>query len=143
MISGCAGSSLLPGCSSHCNEQGPLSLSVINSRSLLKFMSIDSVVSSNHLILYHPLLLPPSIFTSIRIFSKKPVFHIRWPNYLSFNCSINPSNEHSGLISLKMDWLDLLAVQGILKSLIHTTVQKHQFSVFSFLYSPTLTSIHD
>ena len=85
------------------------SLSVINSRSLLKFMSIDSVVSSNHLILYHPLLLPPSIFTSIRIFSKKPVFHIRWPKYLSFNCSINPSNEHSGLISFKMDCLDLLA----------------------------------
>ena len=94
------------------------SLSITNSRSLLKLMSIGSLMPSNHLILCHPLLLPPSIFPSIRVFSKESVLHIRWPKYWSFSLSISPSSEYSGLISFKMDWLDLDAVQGTLKSLL-------------------------
>ena len=94
------------------------SLSITNSQSLLKLMSIESVMPSNHLILYRPLLLPPSIFPSIRVFSKKSVLHIRWPKYWSFSFSISPSNEYSGLISFRMDWLDLLSVQGTLNSLL-------------------------
>ena len=94
------------------------SLSITNSWALLKFMSIESVMPSNHLILYHSLLLPPSIFPSIRIFSNEPVLPIRWPKNWSFSLSIIPSNEYSGLISYRMDWLDLLAVQGTLKSLL-------------------------
>ena len=86
--------------------------------SLLKLMSIESVMPSNHLILCRPLLLQPSIFPSIRAFSNESVLHIRWPKYWSFSCSISPSNEHPGLISFRMDWLDLLAVQGPLKSLL-------------------------
>ena len=93
------------------------SLSITNFRSLLQLMSIKSVMSSNHLILCHPLLLPPSIFPTIRVFSSESVLCIRWPKYWSFSFSINPSNEYSGLISFRMDWLDLLAVQGSLKSL--------------------------
>ena len=92
------------------------SLSITNTRSLLKFMSIASVMPFNHLILCCPLLLLPSIFPSIRVFSNESVLRIRCPNYLSFNFSISPSNECSGLISLRMDWLDLLSVQGTLKS---------------------------
>ena len=95
-----------------------VSLSITNSRSLLKLMSIESVMLSNHLILCHPLLLPPSIFPSIRVFSKESVFCIRWPKYWSFSFSMSPCNEYLGLISFRMDWLDLLAVQGTLKSLI-------------------------
>ena len=87
-----------------------------NSRSLPKLMSIKLVMPSNHLILCHPLLLPPSIFPSIRVFSNESVLRIRWPKYCRF--SISPSNEYSGLISFRIDWLDLLAVQGILKSLL-------------------------
>ena len=94
------------------------SLSVTNSQSLLKLMSIKSVMPSNHLILCRPLLLPPSIFPSIRVFSSESVLQIRWPKYWSFSFSISPSNEYSGLISFRMDWLDLLAVQGTLKSLL-------------------------
>ena len=94
------------------------SLSITNSLSLLKWMSITSVMPSNHLILCHPLLLPPSIFPSIRVFSNESVLCIRWPKYWRFSFSINPSNEYSGLISFRIDWLDLLAVQGTLKSLI-------------------------
>ena len=94
------------------------SLSITNSRSLLKLMSIESVMPSNHLVLYHPLLLPPSILPSIRVFSTESVLHIRWPKDWSFSFNISPSNEHPGLISFRMDWLDLLAVQGILKSLL-------------------------
>ena len=94
------------------------SLSITNSWSLLKLMSIESVMSSNHLILCHPLLLLPSIFPSIRVFSNEPVLRIRWPKYWSFSFNINPSNEYSGLTSFRMDWLDLLAAQGTLKSLL-------------------------
>ena len=94
------------------------SLSIANSQILLKLMSITLVMPSNHLILCHPLLLPPSIFPSSRVFSSESVLHIRWPKYWSFNFSISPFNEHSGLISFRMDWLDLLAVQGTLKSLL-------------------------
>ena len=93
------------------------SLSITNSQSLLKLMSIESVMPFNHLILYHP-LLPPSIFPSIRVFSSESVLCIRWPKYWSFSFNISPSNEHSGLISFRMDWLDLPAVQGTLKSLL-------------------------
>ena len=94
------------------------SLSITNSWSSPKLMSIKLVMPSNHLILCHPLLLPPSIFPSIRIFSNESVLHIRYPKYWSFSFSISPSNEHPGLISFSMDWLDLLAVQGTLKSLL-------------------------
>ena len=94
------------------------SLSITNSRSLLKLMSIESVMPSNHLILCRPLLLLPSIFPSIRVFSNESALRIRWPKYWSFSFNISPSNEHSGLISFRMDWLDLLAVQGTLKSLL-------------------------
>ena len=94
------------------------SLSITNSRNLLKLMYIESVMPSNHLILYCPLLLLPSIFPSIRGFSKESVLHIRWPKYWSFNFNISPSNEYLGLVSFRMDWLDLLEVQGTLKSLL-------------------------
>ena len=94
------------------------SLSITNSQCLLKLMSIKSVMPSIHLILCRPLLLLPSIFLSIRVFSKESVLHIRWPKYWSFSFSISPSNEYSGLISFRVDWLDLLAVQGTLKSLL-------------------------
>ena len=93
------------------------SLSITNSRSLLKFMSTESVMVSNHLILCHPLLLPPSIFPSIRVFYNESVLLIRWPKYWSFIFSISPSNEYSGLISFRMDWLDLFAVQETFNSL--------------------------
>ena len=94
------------------------SRSITNSRSLLKLMSIKLVMSSNHFILSFPLLLPPSIFPSIRVFSKESVLHIKWPKYWSSSFSIRPSSEYSGLISFRMDWVDLLAVQGTLKSLL-------------------------
>ena len=94
------------------------SLSITNSQSLFKLMPIESVMPSNHLILCHPLLLLPSIFSSIRVFSNELVLRIRWPKYWSFSFSISPFNEYSGLISFRMDWLDLLAVQGTLKSLL-------------------------
>ena len=94
------------------------SLSITNSQSLLKLMSIDWVMPSNHLILCHPLLLLPSIFPSIRVPSNKSVLHIRWPEDWCFSFSISPSNEYSGLISFRMDWLDLFAVQETLKSLL-------------------------
>ena len=95
------------------------SLSITNSRSLPKLMFIESVMPSNHLILCHPLLFLPSIFPNIRVFSNESVLCIRWPKYWSFSFNTSPSNEHSGLISFRMDWLDLLAVQGTLKSLQH------------------------
>ena len=94
------------------------SLSITNSQSLLKLMSIELVMPSNHLILCHPLLLPPSIIPSIRVFSNESGLRIRWPEYWSFSFSISPSNEYSGLIPFRMDWLDLLAIQETLKSLL-------------------------
>ena len=103
------------------------SLSITNSRSLLKLISIELVMPSNHFILCGPLLLPPSIFPSIRVFSNESVFRIRWPKYWSFGFSVSSSNEYSGLNSFRIDWLDLLSVQETLKSLLQHTVQKHQF----------------
>ena len=105
------------------------SLSITNSQSLLKLTSIQSVLPSNHLILCHPLLLLPSIFPSINIFSNESVLRIRWPKYWSLSFSISPSNEYSGLISFRMDWFDLLTVQGILKSLL-----QHHSSKTSILW---------
>ena len=99
------------------------SLSITNSRSLLKLMSIESVMPSNHRTLCRPLLLLPSIFPSIGVFPKESVLHIRWPEYQSFRFSISPSSVYLGLISLKMDWFDLLAVQGTLKSLMFTGLE--------------------
>ena len=117
------------------------SLSITSSRSLLKFMSIESVMLSNQLILCCPLLLP-SIFPSIRVFLESGL-QIRWPECWSFSFSISPSIEYSGLISFRMDWLDLLAVQETLKSLLQHHSSKASIFQLSFLYSPTLTSIHD
>ncbi|KAB0379800.1 hypothetical protein FD755_007584 [Muntiacus reevesi] len=107
-------------------------------------MSIESVMPSSHLILCHPLLLLPPIPPSIRVFSNGSALCIGWPKYWSFSFSISPSNEHPGLISFRMDWLDLLAVQGTLKSLLHHHSSKASiFFALSFLHSPTLTSMHD
>ena len=103
------------------------SLSITNSRSSFRLTSIELVMPSSHLILYRPLLLPPSIFPSIRVFSNESTLRMKWPKYWSFSVSICPSNEYSGLISFRMDWLDLLAVQGTLRVFSNTTVQKHQF----------------
>ena len=109
------------------------SLSMTNSWSLLRLMSIESVIPSNHLILCCPLLLPPSIYPSIGVFSNESVLHIRWPKYWSFSFSISPSNEYSGLISFRMDLLDLLAVQGTLKSLIqhHSSIKIKWVNIFT------------
>ena len=103
------------------------SLSITNSQSSPKFMSIESVMPSSHLILCRPLLLLPSIFPSIRVFSNESALRIRWPKYWSFSFNISPFNEHSGLISFRMDWLDLLAVQGTLKSLLQQHNSKASF----------------
>ena len=112
------------------------SLSITNSQSLLKFMSVVLVMPSNHLILCHPLLLPPSVFPSIKVFSNESILCIRWPKYWSFNFSISPSNEYSGLISFRMDWMDLLKSKGLARVFSNTTVQKHQFFTVQFsLYS--------
>ena len=119
------------------------SLSFTITQSLFKLMSIESVMPSNHLILCHPLLFLPSILPSIRVFSNELVLHIRWPKYWSFSFSISPSNEYSVLISFRMDWLDLLAVQGTLKSFPTPQFKSINSSVLNFLYSPTFTSIHD
>ena len=119
------------------------SLSITNSWSLLKLMSIKSVMPSYHLILCHPLLFLPSIFPSIRVFSSESVLHIRWTKYWSFSFSISPSNEYSGLISFRIDWFDLLAVQGVSRVFPNTTVQSINSLVLSLLYGPILTSMHD
>ena len=116
-------------------------LSITNTWSLLKLMSTESVMPFNHFIFYCHLLLLPSIFPSISIFFNESVLPIRQPKYWSFSFSISPFNEYSALISFRMDWLDLLAVQGTLKSLLqHHSINS---SALSFLYIPTLTSIHD
>ena len=117
-------SSVAPSCPTLCdpmNRTCQASLSITNSQSLLKLMSIELVMPSNHHTLCRPLLLLPSIFPSIRVFSNESALHIRWPKYWSFSFSISLSNEHPGLISFRMDWLDLLIVFS------NTTVQKHQF----------------
>ena len=113
------------------------SLCITNSWSLLKLMSIESVIPSKHLILCRPLLLPPSIFPSIRVFSNESVLCIRWPKYWSFSFSIVPYNEYSRLISFRMDWLDLLAVQGTLRSLQHHSSKASMFQ-HSTLWSNSL-----
>ena len=112
-------------------------------RSLPKLMSIESVMPSNHLILCRPLLLLPSALPNIRVFSNESALRMRWPKYWSFSSNISPTNEHTGLISLRMDWLDLLAVQGTVKRLLQHHSSKAQSLALSFLYSPTRTSIHD
>ena len=117
--------------------------SITNFQSLPKLMSIESVMPSNHLILCLLLLLLPSIFPNIRVFSHESALHIRWPKYWSFSFNISSSNEPPGLISFRMDWLDLLAVQGTLKSLLTPQFKSINSSTLSFLHSPTLTSIHD
>ena len=117
------------------------SLSFTVSQSLLKLMSIKLVMPSNHLTLCCPLLLLPSIFPSIRVFSNELALHVRWPKYWSF--SISPSNEYSGLISFRMDWFDLLAMQGTQESSPRSQFRNINSSALSFLYSPTLSSIHD
>ena len=119
------------------------SLSITNSWSLLKLMSIDLVMPSNHLSLCYPLLLPPSIFTSIRVFSNESALLVRWPKYWSFSFSVSPSNEYSGLISFRMDWLDLRAVRGTLKSLLQHHSSKASILLHSAFFIVQLTSIHD
>ena len=127
----------------HRLQHASASLSINNSRSLLKLMSIESVMPSNHLILYHTLLLPPSIFPRIRVFSNESVLRGRWPKYCSFCFSVTSFNEHSGLISFRMNWFDL-AVQRDSEEASPTPQFKSVTSlVLSFLCSPTLTSIHD
>ena len=117
------------------------SLSITNSQSLLKLMSIESVIPSKHLILCLPLLLLPLMFPSIRVFSNESVLHIRGPKYWRFIFNISPSNEYSGLISFRIDWFDIVAIQGTLKIFSNTTIQKHQF--FGTQLSLFFTSIHD
>ena len=119
------------------------SLSITNSRSSLRLTSIESVMPSSHLILCRPLLLVPPIPPSIRVFSNESTLRMRWPKYWGFSFSIIPSKEHPGPISFRMDWLDLLAVQGTLKSLLQHQFKSINSLVLSFLYTPILTFIHD
>ena len=120
------------------------SLSITNSRSLPKLMPTELAMPSGHLILSHPLLLLPPILPSIRVFSNESTLRMRWPKYWSFSFSMSLSNQHPGLISFRMDWLDLLAVQGTSQESSPTPQFKSiNFSVLSFLHSPTLTSMHD
>ena len=123
-------------------HQGSLSFTL--SQSLFKLMSIESMMLSNHLIICHPLRLLPSIFPRMRVFSSESALCVRWPRYCSFSFSISPSNEYSRLISFRIDWLDLLAVQGTLKSLLqHHSSKASILWCSAFLYGATLTSIHD
>ena len=124
-----------------CSTQA--SVYITNSQTLLKLISTELVMPSNHLILCRPLLFPPSITPSIRVFSNESVLHIRWPKYWSFSFSISPFSECSGVISFRMDWLDFLPVQGTQRVFSNTIIQKINSSALSFLYSPTLTSIPD
>ena len=137
-------SSVAQSCPNLCdpmNRSSQASLSITNSRSSLKLMSIKSVMPSSYLILCHSLLLLPPIPPSIRVFSSESILHMRWPKYWSFSFSISPSNEHPGLISFRMDWLDLLAVQGTLKSLLQHHSSKA--SIFGAqLSSQSNTHIH-
>ena len=124
-----------------CSMPGFLSFTI--SWSLLKLRSIQLVMSSNHLILYHPLFFLPSIFPSIRVFSNELALCIRWPKYWSFSFSLSPSDEYSGLISFKIDWFDLLAIQGILESSPAPQFESINSSALVLLYGPSLTSVHD
>ena len=119
------------------------SLFITNSWNLLKLMCITSVMPSNHLILCRPLLLPPSIFPSIGVFSKELVYRISWQKYWSFSFSVSPSNEHSGLVSFRMDWLDLFAVQGTLKSLLQHHSSKASVLQRSDYFIVQLSHLHD
>ena len=121
------------------------SLSITNSQSLLKLMSIESVMPSNHLMFCHSLLLSPSIFPSIRVFSNESVLCIRWPKYWSFSFNISPSNEYSGLTSFRIDWLDLMQYKGLSRFFSNTTVQNASIHWCSALFmdQETLTTIHD
>ena len=122
------------------------SLSITNCRSSLKLTSMELVMPSSHLILCHPLLLLPPIPPSIRVFSNESTLHMRWPKYWSFTFSMSPSKQHPGLISFRMDWLDLFGVQGTSRVFSNTTtpqLKSINSLVLSFLHSPTLTSIHD
>ena len=125
------------------NRSSQASLSIPNSRSFLKLMSIESVMPSSHLNLCHPLLLLPPIPPSIRVFSSESTLHMRWPKYWSFSFSISPSNEHPGLISFRVDWLDFHSPRDSQESSPTPQFKSINSSVLSFLYSPTLTSIHD
>ena len=122
-------------------HQASLSLTTV-SWSLLKFMSIESMMPSNHLILSHPLLFLPSVFPSIRIFSSESVLRIRWPKYWSFSFSISPSSKYSGLISFRIDWFDLLAVQGTLKSLLQQYSSKASILQHSAFFTIPLTHLY-
>ena len=126
-----------------CTVARQASLSFTIFQSLLKLMSIESVMPSNHFILCCPLLLLPSIFPSIRVFSNESALHIRWPKYWSFSFNISLSKEHPGLISFRMDWLDLPEVQGTLKSLPAPQFESINPSALRLLYGPILTSIHE
>ena len=127
-----------------CTAAGQASLSFTISPSFLKLMSIESMMPSNHLILCHPLFLLSSIFPSTRVFSNESALRIRWPKYWSFNFSISHSNEYSRFLSFKIDWFDLLAVQGTLESLLHHhSLKASVLQCSAFFYSPTLTSVHD
>ena len=136
-------SSVAQSCPTLCDAH-QASLSITNSQSSLRLTSIESVMPSSHLILCRPLLLLPSIFDGIRVFSSESVLRIRWPKYWSFSLSISPSDEYSGLISFKIDWFDLFVVLGILtKSFPIPQFKSISSSVLSFLYGPTLIPIHD
>ena len=137
-FSSVASNSLRPHESQHARPPCPS-----NSWSLLKFMPIELVMPSSHLILCRPLLLLPPVPPSIRVFSNESALRMRWPKYWSFSFNISPPNEHLGLLSFRMDWLDLLAVQGTLESSPTPQFKSINFLVLSFLHSPTLTSIHD
>ena len=140
-------SSVTQSCPTLCdpmNRTCQASLSITNSQSSLRLMSIESVMPSSHLILCRPLLLLPAIPPSIRVFSNESTLHMRWPKYWSFSFNIIPSKEIPGLISFRMDWLGVLAVQGTLKSLLqHHSSKASILPALSLLHSPTLTSIHD
>ena len=124
-------------------QHARLPMSITNSQSLLKLMSIELVMTSNFLTLCHPLLLPPSVFPSIRVFSDESVLRIRWPKYWSFSFSISLCNEYSGMISLRMDWLDLLTVQGTLKSLLQHYSSKASILQHSAFFMVPFSLIHD
>ena len=135
-------SSVAQSCPTLCDQMNcstPGLLSITNSQSLLKLMSIESVMPSSHLIPCHPLLLLPSVFPSIRVFSNESVFHIRWPKYWNFSFSISPSNEYTGLISCRIDWFDLLAIQGTHKSLLQHDCSKASTLQHSALFTVQLS----